>query len=75
MENNEKEIVEELQKRGANCDLPNYAGVTPLMAAQARNHHTVASIMMKGSDGRSVSDFMNERASPSPLRTQVSHFS
>ncbi|KAK3581723.1 hypothetical protein CHS0354_015491 [Potamilus streckersoni] len=48
-------MVDFLQSREANIDLPNYAGITPLYYAQTRNFTEISSILLKSNDGNRVS--------------------
>lgn len=41
-------MVRYLRDQGSNVDLPNYAGITPLMAPQPANQHKILDIIGKG---------------------------
>ena len=56
-----------LQKAGANLDLPNYASVTAVMAAQARGFHEIASMLLKCMDSKAYLE-MKEKERGTPLK-------
>ncbi|XP_059140504.1 uncharacterized protein LOC131928459 [Physella acuta] len=70
-ESNEKAMVELLLKNGANPDVPNYAGVTTVMAAQGRNLHGVLKLLGSVSTDRfsevETKPFMSPIRAESPL--------
>lgn len=56
-----------MQKAGANLDLPNYASVTAVMAAQARSFHEIASMLLKCMDSKAYLE-MKEKERGTPLK-------
>ncbi|XP_076110594.1 uncharacterized protein LOC143079244 [Mytilus galloprovincialis] len=60
-------MVELFQKVGANLDLPNYASVTAVMAAQARGFHEIASMLLRCMDSKAYLE-MKEREKGTPVK-------
>lgn len=60
-------MVELFQKVGANLDLPNYASITAVMAAQARGFHEVASMLLRCMDSKAYLE-MKEKEKGTPLK-------
>ena len=60
-------MVELFQKVGANLDLPNYASITAVMAAQARGFHEVASVLLRCMDSKAYLE-MKEKEKGTPLK-------
>ncbi|XP_033758583.1 ankycorbin-like [Pecten maximus] len=52
VEHNFLSMIEFLQLRCANVDLTNYAGITVVMAAQARGYQDAATLLLKGMDSQ-----------------------
>ncbi|XP_060063724.1 uncharacterized protein LOC132544165 [Ylistrum balloti] len=52
VEHNLLPMIEFLLSHGANVDLANYAGITVVMAAQARGHQEAATLLLKGMDSQ-----------------------
>lgn len=49
-------MVRYLRDQGSNVDLPNYAGITPLMAPHPANQQKILDIIGKGSEAAKAAD-------------------
>ena len=67
VEGNIVPMVELFQKVGANLDLPNYASITAVMAAQARGYHEVASMLLRCMDSKAYLE-MKEKEKGTPVK-------
>jgi ankyrin repeat protein len=63
-------MVELFQKVGANLDLPNYASITAVMAAQARGYHEVASMLLRCMDSKAYLE-MKEKEKGTPVKKVI----
>lgn len=56
VEHNFLTMIQYLLSSGANVDLANYAGITVVMAAQARGYQEAATILLKGMDSQAYNE-------------------
>ncbi|OWF55780.1 uncharacterized protein LOC110455694 [Mizuhopecten yessoensis] len=76
VEHNYLPMVEFLQVNGANVDLANYAGITVVMAAQARGFQEAATLLLKGMDSQAyheLKDMTPTKKIPIPRIPSKSH--